>query len=358
MHKQTRWVALVLMLAALMGCSKSYNEHLAQTHAIKDTMDEALNKASPPLTNVQYLDKPPALPQAIKPDTTPQWLNGEVRLKAQGLPLAVVVTQLMQGTGVEISFDPDANANYPVTLNVQSTRRSILNMLGSLTQYAFTPESKKLTVGYYQTQSFVLTLPAGTYSGQQGSSSESSSEGETQVEGQYVVTHFDEVNIFEEVSQAITTVLRDETSENDDDLIGSVSVVAGLSSLTVRTTPSRMAQVQRVIQTYQDELDKQVLLDVRVLEFRSNLGKDQGIDWSLMRDIGDGTLSFIIPGTSVVDTAGSGSGLAFQGSGGWDGTTAFIKALEQQGAVSTDTPISVLTLSSQPARISQTVKTP
>jgi type II secretory pathway component GspD/PulD (secretin) len=98
---------------------------------------------------------------------------------------------------------------------------------------------------------------------------------------------------------------------------------------------------------------------VRVLEFRSNLDKDQGVDWNLVRDVGDGTLNFIIPGTSsTAGIASSGSGLAFQGTGKWDGTTAFIKALEQQGTVSTDTPISVLTLSSQPARISQTVNTP
>jgi hypothetical protein len=78
-----------------------------------------------------------------------------------------------------------------------------------------------------------------------------------------------------------------------------------------------------------------------------------------VRDIGDGTLNFIIPGTSTTSgLISSGSGLAFQGSGKWDGTTAFIKALEQQGTVSTDTPISVLTLSAQPARISQTVDTP
>ncbi|WP_240695005.1 hypothetical protein [Vibrio parahaemolyticus] len=80
------------------------------------------------------------------------------------------------------------------------------------------------------------------------------------------------------------------------ELVGDVRVVPGLTAITVRTTPSRMAQVRRLIDTYQAELTKQVFLDIRVLEFRSNLGKDQGIDWNLVKDVGDGTLNFIIPG--------------------------------------------------------------
>ncbi|GAM65481.1 hypothetical protein JCM19232_4981 [Vibrio ishigakensis] len=96
-----------------------------------------------------------------------------------------------------------------------------------------------------------------------------------------------------------------------------------------------------------------------MLEFRSDLDKDQGIDWDIVKEVGDGTINWITPGASEsFGNSGIRSGLGFEGSGDWEGTSAFIKALEQQGTVSTDTPISVLTISSQPARISQTVNTP
>ncbi|MFW1271351.1 type II and III secretion system protein, partial [Vibrio parahaemolyticus] len=181
----------------------------------------------------------------------------------------------------------------------------------------------------------------------------------TKVDGQYITTVYNNTEITTEISKAVEAVLKDESEDDGDELVGDVRVVPGLTAITVRTTPSRMAQVRRLIDTYQAELTKQVFLDIRVLEFRSNLGKDQGIDWNLVKDVGDGTLNFIIPGTSATsDLVSASSGLAFQGTGKWDGTTAFIKALEQQGTVSTDTPIGILTSSSQPARISQTVKTP
>ncbi|WP_305843099.1 hypothetical protein [Photobacterium leiognathi] len=130
-----------------------------------------------------------------------------------------------------------------------------------------------------------------------------------------------------------------------------------MGSITVRTTPSRMAQVRQVVESFQQELAKQVLLEITVLEFRSNLGKDQGIDWQLLKKVGDGTIKFLIPGTTATAT-GNPAGLAFTGTGKWDGTTAFIKALEEQGTVSTQTPISMLTISGHPARISQTTTTP
>lgn len=345
-----------LMLAALSGCvSQDYVERKEGALELQDEIDTARARSAP-LNNVAYLDKPPARPIAIKQDSAPKWLGETVRVKSSGLPLSVVVSRLMQGSGVTVRFDPDIDPNLSVTLDEHATRADILNLLGSLTQYGFTSEKTRLTVGHYQTETFVLTLPAGSVSGQQGALS-SSEEGDTTVTGQYLTTQFDEVNIVEQVSEAILGVLKDEES-GDDEWIGSVTPVSGLTALTVRTTPSRMAQVRRVVETYQDELSKQVLLDVRVLEFRSNLGRDQGIDWSLVRDIGDGSLNFVIPGTSLLDTGGSSSGLAFQGANGWEGTSAFIRALEMQGSVSTDTPISVLTLSAQPARISQVVKTP
>lgn len=358
------FVPLAMML--LNGCvSQDYLDHKANADQVQKQMEDARSKNATPLGTVQYLTKPPALATPIKQDKAPKWLQQEVRIKANQLPLSLVLSMLVQGTNVEVSFDPDVNPNTPITVNTRASRKSILNLISSLTHYGLTPEQDSLTVGYYQTETFVLTIPSGANSAQQGSQSEESSsddEGDTsttKVDGQYITTVYNNTEITTEIAKAVEAVLKDESEDDGDELVGDVRVVPGLTAITVRTTPSRMAQVRRLVDTYQAELTKQVFLDIRVLEFRSNLGKDQGIDWNLVKDVGDGTLNFIIPGTSATsDLVSSSSGLAFQGTGKWDGTTAFIKALEQQGTVSTDTPIGVLTISSQPARISPTVKTP
>ncbi len=362
-----KFPVLLLPFAAMLlnGCvSQDYLDHKANADDIQQQMDNARSENVTPLGNVQYLTKPPALTTPIARDDSPLWLQQEVRIKANRLPLSLVLAQLLEGTLVDVTFDPDVNPNTPITLNTKAKRQSVLNLISSLTHYGLTPGQHALTVGYYQTETFTLTIPSGTITAQQGSQGEASSDDEedassTKVDGQYITTGYNDTEITQEVASAITAVLKDETAENDDELIGSVQVVPGLTAITVRTTPSRMAQVRRVVETYQAELVKQVFLDIRILEFRSNLGKDQGIDWNLVKDVGDGTLNFVIPGTSATsDLVSAGSGLAFQGAGKWDGTTAFIKALEQQGTVSTDTPIGILTVSAQPSRISQDLTTP
>ncbi|MFA0196637.1 hypothetical protein AB4454_18445, partial [Vibrio artabrorum] len=125
-----------------------------------------------------------------------------------------------------------------------------------------------------------------------------------------------------------------------------------LSTITVTATPDQMQKVETLIAHYQEELSKQVVLDVRVLEFRSNLGTERGVDWNVVRDTGSGLVKFFVPGTNTVSKQ-AGYGVAFQGTGKWSGTEALIKVLEKQGSVSTQTPITAMVLNNQPARITQ-----
>ncbi|EKO3821470.1 type II and III secretion system protein [Vibrio harveyi] len=362
MKKTTIYLSLAITM--LNGCvSQDYRDTKAEALATQQQMDQARETQASPLGNVSFLSKPPAIPTPIKRDDSPAWLKETVRLKATQLPLSLVLTKLFKGTGIDVVFDPDANPNAPVTINMDASRKSIINILTSITRYAITTEGETVRVGYYQSDTFALDIPSGKYSGQQGGKGEQSGSdaenGGAKVTGQYLTTTYDNVDIVEQVANAMKAILIDEQSDDEEKLVGSVKVVPGLSAITVRTTPSRMAQVRQLVDTYQAKLNDQVLLEALILEFRSNLGKDQGIDWNLLKNVGNGSLKFIIPGTSTASNIISGSsGLAFTGRGKWDGTTAFIKALEQQGTVSTSTPINILTLSSQPAHIAQTLTTP
>ncbi|HBC3530855.1 TPA: type II and III secretion system protein, partial [Vibrio parahaemolyticus] len=245
------FVPLAMML--LNGCvSQDYLDHKANADQVQKQMEDARSNNATPLGNVQYLTKPPALATPIKQDKAPKWLQQEVRIKANQLPLSLVLSMLVQGTNVEVSFDPDVNPNTPITVNTRASRKSILNLISSLTHYGLTPDQDSLTVGYYQTETFVLTIPSGANSAQQGSQSEESSsddEGDTsttKVDGQYITTVYNNTEITTEISKAVEAVLKDESEDDGEELVGDVRVVPGLTAITVRTTPSRMAQVRRL----------------------------------------------------------------------------------------------------------------
>ncbi|MGF1872014.1 type II and III secretion system protein [Photobacterium indicum] len=353
--RKSLWVSILLTTFALSGCvSQDYTDNQQTADNVQSTIDSYRPAVS--LNNVESITRPPVLTTPIVVDNSVEWANEKADVQSNGLPLSTVLSSLMNGVDAAIWFDNDVDANTPIIAHMNASRDSIFNLLASQTGYGFVVTDNRLEVRQYLTETFVINMPTGEYSGQQGSQGQSSGEGEdTTVEGQYINVAYKDQDVFTQVSDAIEIVLED--NDEDGEMVGGVKAIPALSALLVRTTPDRMSQVREVVKRYQGELTKQVLLTARVLEFRSNRGTNHGIDWNLLKDVGEGSLQFVIPGTTTTASS-AGYGLAFQGTGKWDGSTAFIKALEQQGTVSTETPISFLALSSQPARISQDLVTP
>ena len=358
-------LSMAVMMATLAGCvSQNYTD----TKADADKVHQSIGAHSQVkhTSQVQSISRPPISTEPLIVKQHIPWLEAPVSIKANAMPLSMVIAQVLngaqyQGKGINVWFDGDVDPNKLVTLSFKSSRGDVLNLIARQTRYGITPSASKLTVNRFESETFVITLPPGTYSGQLGSQGTAVSSGgvgstNTRIEGQYLNTAFNDIEVVTEISQSIRALLKNDNSD-DDKLIGSVEVVPSLTAITVRTTPDRMAQVRTLVDSFQAQLSQQVAFDIRILEFRSNLGKERGIDWNIIKDIGDGSLEFIIPGTNTL-SQGSAYGMAFKGSDKWDGTTAFIKALEKQGSVSTETPITALALSNQPARIAQTMTTP
>ncbi|GIU42918.1 hypothetical protein TUM4438_10620 [Shewanella sairae] len=348
-------VGSLLLAASVSGCvSQDYTDtkaEVAETQSKIAALTPALE-----LNHVSVITKPPVIVTPLIKKNEIKWLNKSVKIHVNRLPLSQVLSDVMRGVDADIWYDNDVNSNQFVSLSANSSRQNVLNLLGSQTGYGFVATQDKVEVRRYLSETFKIHIPVGVVSAQQGSKGAASSGNDaTKVEGQFISTTLSNVDVVGEVTKAIEAVLK--SNEEDGELVGGVESVSSLSSFIVRTTPDRMRQVRQIVKQYQAELEKQVVLNIQILEFRSNLGKDRGIDWNILKDIGDGTLQFVIPGTTTA-AATNGFGMAFQGSGKWDGTTAFIKALEQQGSVSTETPINIQTLSNQPGRLSQTLTTP
>ncbi|MDF4350683.1 type II and III secretion system protein, partial [Vibrio parahaemolyticus] len=104
--KKPQLLLVPLSMMLLNGCvSQDYLDHKANADQVQKQMEDARSNNATPLGNVQYLTKPPALATPIKQDKAPKWLQQEVRIKANQLPLSLVLSMLVQGTNVEVSFD-------------------------------------------------------------------------------------------------------------------------------------------------------------------------------------------------------------------------------------------------------------
>lgn len=168
-----------------------------------------------------------------------------------------------------------------------------------------------------------------------GSTSSSSSELNAGVE-------FTGLSVWTGIEDSIKTMLSD---------VGKVTVTPATGTVTVEDTPLVLSRVEKFIDNQNDALSKQVVINVKVLAVELNDSNEYGINWdvvyeNLNRSIGIGITNTFAP------TVGA-TNLAFRVLSGsmFDGSSAMISALSQQGKVSQVTSASLVTINNQPAPI-------
>lgn len=365
--KLSHYFLIASVMLSLSGCEvlglneyDKRNEESSQVRARMDTYRDAA-----PLPKVERIEQPPAVLEPLSERTDRAYLSRQVRVSTprSGLPLSMVLDDVLSPMGKYAWYGAGINPDTRVHLDHDGRVSQLLNNLARQLGVGFSPSGDTLKVERFVSRTFELELPPGAISDQIGSGEDSGDssddeEGSAKVEGQFVTLSSNDVDVFTEVALGVESLLEldpDLTGEDDEKktLVGSVRAVPALSRLVVRTTPERMNEVAAFVEQAKQSLTQQVSLEVQVLEFRSNLGVERGIDWNLVRDIGDGnSLNFFIPGTDLVSGSAS-PGLAFTGGGKWSGSSALINALNQQGQVSTETPITILVQNHQTNHITQ-----
>lgn len=356
---------LIGLLLTLSGCEtlglNEYDKRNDESALVFSDIERHRHRES---LKVERIEQPPASLIPIERRTDTDYLSKTVRVStpASGLPLNMVLSDVLSPLDKQAWFGGGVSPNTHVRIQHDGSLSTLLNDIERQLNVGFTPKGDTLNVERFVSRTFELELPPGMLSDQIGSGESSEGgddeEASAKVDGQYVTLSSSNVDVFGEVALGVKALLQldpDLTGEGDaqESLVGSVQAVPSLSRLVVRTTPGRMREVVAFVSQSKQSLTRQVALEVQVLEFRSNLGHDRGIDWNIVRDIGgDNSLSFFIPGTSLV-SGSSSPGFAFTGGGKWSGSTALINALNQQGQVSTETPITILVQNHQTNHITQ-----
>lgn len=353
----------LLLLSAVMvqGCmSQSYIDNKEESDQILKGMKEKLESRE--YDKVVALDLPPFSLKPIDSDHDPDWLNTRFDYSVNAVELGSVLKQILENENSiepkQVIYGEEVDPKTLISLKVKNgTLREAFNLLTVESNYGFSFSQDTVNVEKYVHESFYITLPAGVYSSQMGSQGEESEEGAT-VKGQFINVSLDEQDLVQDISKGIEKILEDkvydkETGEERKITSGSVSYITGMTEIDVKTTPARMVKVQRYVKSKLEQLSRQSILDFRVIEYRSLSGEERGADLNVVKDVGDGTLQFISQGTQLVTSSSDMLGFGFKGINGWEGTTAFIRALETVGQVSFERPIYQPALNNQPVRVTQ-----
>jgi hypothetical protein len=357
----------LLGAAFLSGCvSQTYKDNTAETNQTIAEINERQNEIT--YDKAISVDLPPYIEAAFDDVTEPNWLGDRISYSVRGAKVSDVLQQILNGGGdkkpIEIIYGENVDPNKLVSLHLANgTIKEALNLLTTSSNYGYVYGKDRVEVERYISKTFSIKVPPGVYTAQMGSQGTKGDGEGAQVKGQFINIKFESEDLVTKITSSITSILTDQEIKNDGTTVskvdGSVSAISGLSSIRVKATPSRMIKIIEYIDGLQQKLSQQVLLDYRILEFRSATGEERGVDLNLVRDIGDGSLQFFTQGTSLYSNSSTtGYGFSFKGVNGWDGTTAFIKALKKQGNVSVTTPVTQLALNNIPVRVTQNKEVP
>ncbi|WP_455853603.1 PilN family type IVB pilus formation outer membrane protein [Pantoea endophytica] len=138
-------------------------------------------------------------------------------------------------------------------------------------------------------------------------------------------------NIFKDVETTVKSMLTPGS--------GRLNLSAGV--LTVTDTPRVLDAIGRYIDDRNRELNRQVMISVKVFSVENRHQNQLGIDWNAVLNTGSVGLSLTSPFTGAASDALSGGVAILDGKG--EGAQTFLKALDEQAKLSVLTTASALT---------------
>ncbi len=375
------FILCLSVLFTLTGCnSPVYNQAegnvvdvMQRSSAAKTHMAEAL-KPDPTLVINQglYVDKTP-----INLARQPVWLRNRIILRGDQLPFSYYSRTVVSGGGRNILTHYQTGLDDKMVLSVSyaGTVKGALDLLAAKTGYVYTVNGTDVYWQAYVTKTFDIAFMPGSsdymmgkaasnsQTGGGAASSTMNSSGGTSVTGtiddsasaQYSNLK-GTLSVWKDLEASIKQLLSPE---------GRVVVSEATTSITVRDKSTNVNLIGRFINNVNNNLSKQVLVKVEVIQVTLENDFNFGINWNVVQHaINNGTYQLVsnngapIALTSPTQLnlnqtlAGLNSTFADNNGGNTaSGIKSLVTALQQQGKVSVVTQPQVLCQNNQVSQI-------
>lgn len=316
-----RKIVVGIIIASLMGCSMGHRDPVE----VKQTLNQSINEA-----NSRALDElPPSVEEDLMPELEAANTVGSntvkrFRIKASGVEARQFFTSLIKGTEFSVAVHPDVTGR--ITLNVSDvTLDDILLIVQDMYGYDVIKTGKVIQV--YPAGLRTVTIPVDYIQFQRSGRSLTSivtgsvtSTGSTSSSGDSDSNSNNSSNNSNNSGDNTTTAsggTRIETITESDfwpllqqavaGLIGSgkgqsVVVTPQAGVITVRAFPDEIREVRQFLGISQERMQRQVILEAKILEVTLSDGYQQGINWSnISASIGNsGSIVVNRPGSTVL----------------------------------------------------------
>ena len=360
-----RLLIVTAVITLLAGCATSLQKQThttidAQQAQIEAMIQEALTP--PPAYEVvdeEYVDvevvveEPAAIPM-------PAGLSLPVSFVVANESLPThYLRRISEQSGVKLSLAPDINLpsdapNSRFAFSFDGSAAQALDVLCATAGLTWEYDQTGVSVYRYRTQVWSIASFSGTATKSTGSSSSTQSGGvggggggvsvsSSSNTGQQNTSFDTTMNILQDVGTSLNEIL---------DNVGSYHLSESTGILSVTSTPAKLTAVDRYVNSINELLTKQALIDVRIYTVDINESDAYGVDWSLLYESLNGRYG--VSSNIATDITGPRSVFTFSvidPNYNYGGSDVFIDALADQGKSARRQNAGAMTLNYQPVGV-------
>ncbi|MFH4860966.1 MULTISPECIES: pilus (MSHA type) biogenesis protein MshL [Vibrio] len=294
-----RKLVVGITIASLMGCSMGHRDPVE----VKEALNESINQA-----NSRTLEE---IPSSVEADLMPnldsnvaseQGTSKRFRIQANAVDARSFFASLVKGTEYSVAIHPAVQGNITVNLS-DVTLDEVLNVVQNMYGYDVVKSGKVIQI--YPAGMRTVTIPvdylqfkrsgrsltsivtgsvtsAGTSNSGGSSDSSDSSDSDngsnsgdssTTSTGGTRIETITESDFWPMLQQAVANLIGSGKGQ-------SVVVTPQAGVITVRAFPDDIREVREFLGVSQERMQRQVILEAKILEVTLNDGYQQGINWS------------------------------------------------------------------------------
>lgn len=292
-----KWIALLLSSAFMLAAchSQLYNQaegniaevKLKSAAARKKSDDSGKPEASLVVNQGMYVDTTP-----INLEKDPYWLRNHIVIRGDQLPFSYYSRTIANGAGgnILVKYQTGLDPAAPVTISYSGTVKGALDLIASKTGYVYSVRGKQIYWQAFVTRTFDIAFMPGSSDyllgktntgGSGGNNNQQAGSNSGQVSN-YTTSDTSEseysnlsgkLSIWTDLNDTIKQLLSPD---------GKIMVSQSTTSVTVRDRPTNVELVSRYINNLNQNLSKQVLVKVQVLEVILENDFEYGVNWQLI----------------------------------------------------------------------------
>lgn len=360
-----RLITLILVLGISLSCPNLLFALSAEqkTKIVTEELDR-IQKLKPPILE-KKVEKLPAKEKACEPKL-PEAFSKKITLRASGLNLKSLVSKIGGVIGYNVVFDPEIDANaLPSVDCLDVPIWQALNTLLFPLNYGFKVKGNDLVILSKETRTFKLNLPpnsqafSDTISNESwtkpkdsliSTTSENNSNMDVKVGARvFVESKEDALSFWKDVEANLAKMVSPSGRYSFNKLAGIV---------VVTDTPQSLERIEKYLKLANSEANKQILVEVKILEVTLSNESSFGIDWNaIYKNLGGikqlslssdfAAQNFTSPGLFTLTATGPKEDSGTNS----NGISVLIKALEEQGKVEVISQPKIMLLNNQSAMV-------